>query len=290
MASSLPPYLHFSRALRKFATAASTQSQAHIRPTHAYVAMRLVIEGGFLPDEITPHPPLRCESRGRRHRLVFDPSLETDKELTVIGGLKSKTVDVVVCKEAIGPVLCVSVKGTGNAFRNLTNRMEEAIGDCTNLHVMYPGIVYGFLHLLKASREGMPGIERNDICILGGGEPVPCIVRYHDLLADLAGRRFVRNDLTRYEAVALVLVEPQPKGAGDVVQSFPAEDSPLRFDRFFDSLYRTYDLRYPFRNPAVKRTERVAWDPESPALEAIRENAGADLASTLGYFPRESSP
>jgi len=286
MASSLPPYLHLSGALREFATATSTQSQAHIRPVHAYVALRLVIEGGFLPDEITPHPPLRCESKGSRHRLVFDESAETRSELTLAGGLKSKDVDVVVCKEGMGPVLCVSVKGTGNAFRNLTNRMEEAIGDCTNLHVMYPGIVYGFLHLLRANREGQPGIEKNDVCLSADEEPIAAVLRYHDLLADLTGRKFVRNDLTRYEAVGLLLVESGLEDAGEVFPHYPVADSPLRYGTFFDTLYRTYDLRFPFRNPKIRKAVRVIWDPASPAFHDIRESAGSDLSAALGYTPR----
>ena len=206
MTRGMPAYFQLADALRQFVQATATQDQAHIRPMHAHVAMRLVIEGGFMPDEITPHPPIRCERAGQGRRLVFDESAATNEELTIIGGLKSKTVDVVACKEGVGPVLCVSVKGTGNAFRNLTNRMEEAIGDCTNLHVMYPGIVYGFLHLLKANRDGQPGVAKNDVCLQPDGTPVPSVVRYHDLLCDLAGRKFIRNDLTRYEAVALMLV------------------------------------------------------------------------------------
>ena len=44
----------------------------------------------------------------------------------MLGGLKTKDVDVVVSKPGIGPCVAVSIKGTLNAFRNLTNRMEEA--------------------------------------------------------------------------------------------------------------------------------------------------------------------
>lgn len=77
--------------------------------------------------------------------LVHDPERAAGGELTVLGGLKTKDVDVVVTKPAIGPCIAVSIKGTLNAFRNLTNRMEEAVGDCTNLHISYPNLVYGFL-------------------------------------------------------------------------------------------------------------------------------------------------
>ena len=40
------------------------------------------------------------------------------------------------------------------AFRNLTNRMEETIGECTNLHITYPALVFGYLFLIRANRPG----------------------------------------------------------------------------------------------------------------------------------------
>jgi len=60
---------------------------------------------------------------GKAPILEFDPLLAGGGERTVLGGLKTKNVDVVVTREGIGPVLAVSCK-----VRNLTNRMEETIG------------------------------------------------------------------------------------------------------------------------------------------------------------------
>ncbi|NQU24197.1 MAG: hypothetical protein HQ567_23190 [Candidatus Nealsonbacteria bacterium] len=64
-------------AFSLFADATQTQSQKHIKPTHRHVAERLVIEGGFPPDEIMPRPPLRFEitgsGRNRQHVLIHDP-------------------------------------------------------------------------------------------------------------------------------------------------------------------------------------------------------------------------
>src|SRR2546421_4740842 len=144
----LPSFLNQKSALKEFAILTNTQSQEHIKPLHRHLAIRLVLEGGFHPDEITPHPPLAARRSAKRNILVFDPASEDDGEQTVLGGLKSKAVDVVVAKMGVGPVVAISVKGTIGAFRNLTNRMEEAIGDSANIHIMYPGLVYGFLHLL----------------------------------------------------------------------------------------------------------------------------------------------
>ena len=141
----------------------------------------------------------------------------------MLGGLKTKDVDVVVSKAGIGPCVAVSIKGTLNAFRNLTNRMEEAVGDCTNLHISYPNLVYGFLHVIRANREGplapeaahflkaddAGNVAANDIALRGDGEVVESIVRYHDVLLGLTGRDGVRNDISRYEALALAMVDPE---------------------------------------------------------------------------------
>src|SRR5688500_12585908 len=150
MAEPIPPVqlIGLREALRVYVQAAETQSTRHIRPLHWYIANRLVIEGGFLPDDIVPRPPFQVavQRAGRRQRylLIHDPSLGGTGEHTILGGVKTKQVDVTVSKPGIGPCIAVSLKGTVGAFRNLTNRMEEAIGDCTNLHIAYPNLVYGF--------------------------------------------------------------------------------------------------------------------------------------------------
>lgn len=280
----LPRFLQLSSALQEFVTVEGTQAQLHIRPLHQYLSVRLVLEGGFLPDEITPHPPLRVETKGTRKLLTFAPDAEDAREQTLLGGLKSKAVDVVVMKEAIGPVLAISVKGTGNAFRNLTNRMEEAIGDSTNLHIMYPGLVYGFLHFLKANRVGEAQLAPNDIAITASGEPVNSIRRYHDVLLGLAGRRLVRDDYTRYEAVGLAMVVPHGETRNQILPTFPPSESPLHFAKFFETLYAAYDLRYAYTASSLTRLKRHDWDEDSPALRSIA--SPAELADCIGYSVR----
>ncbi len=280
----LPSFLNLRAALREFVTVTGTQAQQHIRPIHRHVATRLVLEGGFHPDEITPHPPLRFQTRAGLNILHLDNSLENAAEMTVLGGLKSKDVDVVVSKNGVGPVVAISVKGTGNAFRNLTNRMEEAIGDSTNLHIMYPGLVYGFLHFLKANEENKAELAPNDIAITAAGEIVSSIRRYHDVLLGLAGRRLVRDEITRYEAVAVGLVAPDAPEPGSLRTDFPPTDSPLLISRFFDTLYATYDLRFPYLAASVTNLRRLDWDSDSPALKALRGAGVFDVV--LGYSPR----
>jgi len=262
-------WLGLREALRVFAEAKGTQSAEHIKPLHWYVACRLVIEGGFHPDDVRPRPPFDATQRSGKWFLEHNAGSGSGGEQTVFGGLKTKNVDVVVTKRDIGPVIAVSIKGTFKAFRNLTNRMEEAVGDCSNLHIAYPALVYGFLHVLRANREDK-GAERNDTALLGNGDVADSIVRYHDVLARLTGRGDLRNEVSRYEAVALALVNPYESAVGSLVTSFPENNSILLSDRFFPALYQQYDLRFVYAAPSlVRTTRRIEWDPGSPALQSM---------------------
>lgn len=260
-------WTNFRCALTAFAqNSDGHQGQSHIRPLHWYVASRLVIEGGFLPDEITPRPPLTASRRGKRWILAFDREAGGGGERSVLGGLKTKAVDVTVCKGGIGPVIAVSLKGTLGAFRNLTNRMEEAVGDCTNLHISYPALVYGYLVVMRAT-SALDTKHTNDIAVRSDGQVVESILRYHDVLSRLTGRDDIRADTTRYEAVALVLVDPSLGNLGNVLDIFPERASPLRVERFFQTLYDQYDRRFVYAAPALESTtRRVEWASDSPIL------------------------
>src|SRR5262249_58646089 len=119
---------------------------------HGRGVCRLLLEGVFRPDNITPRPPFAVVTRRGESILPFAPHLATGRERTILGGLKTKNVDVVVTKNGIGPVMAVSCKGMTGAFRNLTNRMEENIWGCTNLHITYPAMVFGYLFVIRANR------------------------------------------------------------------------------------------------------------------------------------------
>lgn len=281
--ANLPPFLDLKSALRAFVTATSTQSQGHIKPLHRHLAIRLVIEGGFSPDEVAPRPPLAVKAVGRRKLLVFVPNRNGNSEQTVLGGLKSKAIDVVVAKPGVGPVIAISVKGTTGAFRNLTNRMEEAIGDSANIHIMYPGLVYSFLHILRGNDVRRAEFKPSDVALKSDGTIAPSIRRYHDVLLGLAGRLFVRDDVSRYESVGLGLVNAH-NNPGELTESFPEADSPLHLKNFFDGLLRIYDRRFPYVASSMPLLRRAVWDPDSPALVAIRSGAG--VGAVLGYEPR----
>jgi hypothetical protein len=283
-----------SKAFSDFAIyTGPTQSQDHIKPLHWYVACRLVVEGGFHPDEITPRPPFMVKRSRGANLLHHEATSATGGEAIILGGMKTKNVDVVVNKQGLGPVLAVSCKGMTGALRNLTNRMEETIGECTNLHITYPALVFGFLFVMRANRmvedavaitapDNAPPARQlaaNDIAIASGGEPVEAIIRYHTALRELTGRRGIRNDMSRYEAVALSLIDMSDAKLGKSLKEFPPMDSPLRIEQFFKTMYLRYDERFVFSAPDLKsRTLRLQWSPDSPALkEGICEGLNYEL-------------
>ena len=275
----------------------TTQSQQHIKPLHWYVACRLVLEGGFHPDELKPRPPFTVTRRRGRYLLHFDPGAATGGEATVLGGLKTKNVDVVISKDGLGPVLAVSCKGMTGAFRNLTNRMEETIGECTNLHITYPALVFGYLFVIRANEPpdaaalaNSPPDERqvkpmaaNDIALTESRGPVESIVRFHAALGALTGRNGIREDASRYEAISLALIDTRDGAVGNPLPEFPPPDSPLRLEHFFETLYRRYDERYVYSAPDLKsKTRRLDWSPDSPAL-------GSDVTTTLNSLLSQQS-
>jgi len=287
--SFIPQDIKLLDAAKAFVAATSTESGDHIRPLHRYIAMRLVLEGGFLPEELSPRPPMIAELKGREWYISFDTSVENTKEQVVLGALKSKRIDIVVAKAGIGPLLAISVKGTSKAFRNLVNRTEEAIGDCANIHIMYPGLIYGFVHFLRVTDASDPTLKANDILIDAQGNIQSAVKDYSRILEGLSGRKLVRNDYSRYEGIGLALVRASmAAGESPVMEKFPETDSPISLLSFFSKLYGIYDLRfaYTYSDPAVKSLLRVVWNQNSPALVSLRE-LNCD-APKLGYLIRSA--
>ncbi len=158
------PTVTLENAIQALCGSAKIQSQAHIKPVHTHLSHRLVLEGGFPPEWVHPKPPFRGSYKTNfEYKLEHVAQGSDPTELRILGGIKAKTIDVTVVHPSIGPVLGVSAKSTGNAFRNLTNRMEEALGDCANIHMMYPGFVFGFLHFIKVCFDLRHGARRREL-------------------------------------------------------------------------------------------------------------------------------
>jgi hypothetical protein len=225
-------------ALTEFASStAKTQSAAHIKPIHWYVCCRLVLEGGFLPEEVFPHPPFAANKTNDRIVLEYSPASASGSEKTVLGGLKTKAVDVVVTKSGIGPVLAISCRGMTGAFRNLTNRMEETIGECTNLHITYPALVFGYMFAIRTNHaldRARLGLGNNDIAVQnrdGIDTLSESILRFHFAMSGMSGRNSIRDDYSKYESVSLVLVDIRVGHEGMVLDSLMPNQKYLKFPR-----------------------------------------------------------
>ncbi|MCB9507032.1 MAG: hypothetical protein H6700_11015 [Myxococcales bacterium] len=288
MPADPPELVSIATALRHFAFPdGKTQSSDHIKRLHWYTACRLVLEGGFHPDDVTPRPPFRVERRGGGLYLHHVPDEARPGECTILGGLKTKQVDVTVTLPGIGPVVAVSLKGTHNATRNLTNRMEEAAGDCTNVHMAYPALVYGFWHVLRANEELDPAPQAHfsladdgrykaaDLTVLATGDLAEGVSRYAHALERLSERDDLRDHPARYEACGLTLASCRGGASRCSVYSlYPTAAHLLSYGRMFGRLYAKYDERFVYQAPALRgRTSRNEWDPSSPVItDTIRDN------------------
>ena len=276
------PIQTLEHALVSLCGGVKTQSGQHIKPFHAHCANRLVIEGGFPPEWLRPSPPLKSRAgTNNKYALSYAKEAEDASEQSVLGAMKYKNVDVTVVIPGIGPALGISAKSTGNAFRNLTNRMEEAPGDCVNIHMMYPGFVFGFLHLIKFAK--MSDVRTpNDASFDADGKPLESIVRYHNALSALSGRTTITDPAMRYESVGL-LVYRCVDGRGEVFPGYPAPDSPIHFSRFFQKLYEVYDLRYAYPDSSG-RNHRKAWSASAGALPEK-----VDVTTGCSWEPRTNA-
>jgi hypothetical protein len=210
---------------------------------------------------------------------VDDPS-----ERKVYGGIKIKDLDVSVIADNVGPVIGISAKSTGNAFRNLTNRMEEALGECSNVHMMYPGFVFGFLHLIKHCPLG--AYDKPDASFdAAGTTPMNSLARYHDVLVSLSGRTSIVDPAMRYEAVGLIIYQCV-EGVTSIYQGYPSSSSPVHYSRFFDRLYNIYDIRFAYPDSDGKANYRKFW-----SIKGHEVPDEVDVQTGFGWQPRiEGTP
>ncbi|MGA2424432.1 MAG: hypothetical protein ABSG07_10535 [Terriglobales bacterium] len=283
------PINTLEQALVALGGSAKTQSGLHIRPFHGHCSSRLVLEGGFPPEWMHPRPAMASKAcSNNRYELSYSKAAENPTEQSVLGGMKYKNVDVTVVIPGIGPALGISAKSTGNAFRNLTNRMEEAPGDCVNIHMMYPGFVFGFLHLIKFAKTTEVG-SPNDASFDAQDKPLESIVRYHNALSALTGRATITDPQMRYESVGL-LVYRRVDGKAVVWPNFPAMDSPIHYSKFFQKLYDTYDLRYAYPDSSG-RNHRKLWEvPRGTFPEKIDSITGCSWEPRLNTGDEEQVP
>lgn len=255
-AAPIVPVRTLSGGLQELCGTAKTQSGGHIKPVHLHCSHRLVLQGGFPPEWLLPTPPLASKERtNTEYELRYDARAEDHSEHSVLGGIKHKDIDVTVLVPGIGPALGISAKSTGNAFRNLTNRMEEALGDCANIHMMYPGFVFGFLHFIKYA--SIADFSPPDASFNKLSQPLEKLIRYHDVLVSLAGRTTITDPAMRYESVGLIVYKCT-NGVASIWPDYPPRSSPVHYATFFQRLYDIYDLRYAYPDSSG-RNRRKSW-------------------------------
>ena len=131
-------------------------------------------------------------------------------------------------------------------------------------------------------------VKAADVAIRSTGGVSEFIVAYHEAMVKLTGRRDLRDDVSRYEAISLVLASPEDATLGNVVREYPNVESPLHVDKFFEGLYRSYDLRYVYAAKLLQsRTRRLVWDRESPAVFDPR---AAGMTPRIGDDTAEPGP
>jgi hypothetical protein len=124
--------------------------------------------------------------------------------------------------------------------------------------------------VLRANRES-ESVAANDVAITNDDRVSDGILRYHDVMARLAGRNDIRDAVTKYEAIAICLVEAHGKETGTFAAGFPPAGSDLSFATFFEKLYSQYDTRFVYSAPGLKGiTRRLEWAPDSPAIVDAR--------------------
>jgi hypothetical protein len=170
--------------------------------------------------------------------------------------------------------------------------MEEAVGDCTNIHLRYPSLVYGFYHVILANRTIQIGQHRlvrstNDVSVADDDSVEPQVMRYLLAIEALSGRKNQWEEPSAYEAIAVRMIESDPATAGQDFEAVSPE-SPLHPRNFMEKLLRIYDIRYPYMAESVLAARRVEWSPRSPLFDVIQERTGQYLENTLGYLPRYS--
>jgi hypothetical protein len=139
-----------------------------------------------------------------------------------------------------------------------------------------------------------PELDHDDtatIAVQGDGSTADGIVRFHAALCEMTGRRGIRDEISRYEAMTIALIEPKGDEAGYVFPGFPPDDSPLRLEPFFQTLYQRYEERFVYGAPLLADrglTTRLQWDPNSPVF--TREELGAVAWPKLDFEPRLADP
>jgi hypothetical protein len=164
-----------------------------------------------------------------RQFSILGPLGEVKLEASIKGKHRPKNWDVTF-SYARRPQLAVSTKAImRNPGGTVPNRIDDAMGECVNVHAHDPGMVLGYLFVMDAAHGQRP--TRN-------GRMWTDILA--DSLASFSGRRSERDANELFEAATLLVVD------------FSAEPPGIRFhpgllgwQEFFDVLVGHVRARHP---------------------------------------------
>lgn len=207
-----------------------------------------------LRDAVTDN--LRDLRTGRIQELL---NKECNKEFSVYGAYIRKNVDICAHTENSGPLIAISVKSMMSSIsKNSINRFEEYVGDATNLHTRYPMLVFGFLIvipvLVKGRNSGLAQLpkgnsdrESEEFTFEVEGDvlrPTQVARKIERMLSGVNERATITSPSGSYEAACLVAADfscDPPK----ILEDFPAKDSNLRVEDFFEKVVELFNKRNP---------------------------------------------
>ncbi|HEY3079039.1 MAG TPA: hypothetical protein VGM69_03960 [Chloroflexota bacterium] len=163
----------------------------------------------------------------RRRLDLVGALLDVRLESLVRGKHRNKNWDVAV-HFAKRPCLAISTKAIiSNPSGTVPNRIDDAMGECVNVHAFDPGMVLGYLFVFDA-RWLPSGGSRNWSDTLAGS------------LASFSGRRSEHDAPELFEAATLLIVDFVP-----ALPELRFHPDLLNWDEFFDVLVGHVRVRQP---------------------------------------------
>jgi hypothetical protein len=179
-----------------------------------------------------------------------EPNCVETGEVFVIGGVRPQHFDV--CYRPDGIRIAYDSKtlnDTKSVAKNYQNMINDLATEATNVHSRFPLGVVGFIV----------------------GVPTPCLVQPQrnamiGTLERISGRELTDSPDHIAEAASLVVWDP---ATGEVEPSIPDPGSPLRIERFAETLERAYVARYKGLPPHAEiGEEAVEAEEEAETYEA----------------------
>jgi hypothetical protein len=189
------------------------------QPSQSAVRMRMIQQ--LIRDELTAR-------LGLLGGLLF-----VGLEQPLAGKHRLKDWDVLV-RYANRPQLAISTKSIiSNVAGSVPNRIDDAMGECVNVHAHDPGMVLGYFFIMDS--QGAAAIQRDS------GRPWGDV--FANALLSFSGRRSSTDSSELFEGAALLIVD---FGSTPLTSRF--HPALLNWNTFFDLLINHVRTRNPVIN------------------------------------------